>query len=1053
MKLVRAAVERPVGVGVLSAAVVLFGVVAADLLAVDLLPSVDFPRVSILTRYEGVGPEEIENLLTRPIERAVATLNGVTAIEGTSSEGMSRVSLRFEWGANLDAAIADVRAYLDRLRDALPPDAAAPVVYKFDLAAAPIATLGLSGGADPRRLRALADELLTRRLERIEGVALVEVRGGRVREFRVALSAAAMMSLGVTSEEVVAALARENRNVSAGDAREAGREVLVRVVGELRDADDIAEVIVAAAGGDGQSGGAIEPRARPVRVRDLGEVIDGFQDIESEQWVDGEPGIVLRVSKQSGSNTVDVTERLEAEIEAINRDYAGRVRVAMIQNGGDYIRTSVTNVRDSALLGAILAVFVLLAFLRDLRATAVIALAIPFSVMATFALMYFLGFTLNLISFGGLALGIGMLVDNAIVILENIHRLHREEGLEAREAAVLGAAQVAPAVVAGTLTTMAVFVPVVFLGGFAGIFFVEMAAVVVFSLACSLLVSVTLVPALAARLMGRGGSLGRLGAAVERVFGGGLGALERGYLGLLRGALRQRWLTAAVFGVWLVGGVRMAMELDVELMPETDEGLVDVDVELPMGTPIDVTRRVVKELERRIRETVRPEEIANVVSSAGPENPYRPGGAHEGEVEVTLVPVSGRARGSAEIMQGIRAVTSGIPGADVRVRQRTTNPLQRLMRGRTGERLAVDIRGHDTETAGRLAERISEAMRGVPGISDVRSQRAEGLAERVVRVDWARAADLGVQRGDAAAQVETYLLGREATRVRDGGVEVAVRVRLRDEDRADVSQLLGLPIMGARGVVPLGAIAEAGGRRGPGSIDREGQERVLTVTAGFAGRPAAEVMADVEAAIGRVPQPDGFSVTLGGEAVERDSAFEGLGTGVGLAVLLVFAVMAVQFESVRRPLLVISTLPFGFVGVSGALWITGTTFNLNAFLGAIVLVGIVVNNAIVLVDTTAQIQRDDALSGVDAIVEAGRRRVRPILMTTLTTILAMLPIAAGMGEGGEIQAPLARVVFGGLLFGTVVSLVLLPVLQAAAEKRAENRTERAFTEVVDGSGG
>ncbi len=1037
MSLPAISVRRPIGITVVAIAICVLGAIAVLRLPVDLLPEVDFPRINIVTNYEGVGPQEMENLLTRPIERAVSTIDGVTAIEGESAEGLSRVQLQFEWGVNLDNAANDVRAQLDRIRDTLPEDATQPIVLKFDISATPIATLGLSGAGDPRRLRYLADEILTRRLERLYGIASVRVNGGRVRELRVELDLASLVALGVTAEQVVQALRADNRNVSAGDMKESGKEVLIRTVGELTSAADIENVLVTR-----RSGRSNDPRdlpnaaGRPVYVRDVARVTDTFQEIKSEQWVDGQPGIIMRVSKQAGTNTVDVVARLHAEIAMINAEYEGRARVIVVNDSARFIETSITNVRDTALQGSILAVFVLLVFLRNIAATFVITLAIPFSMLATFALMYFTDYSLNLISFGGLALGIGMMVDNAIVVLENIYR-KREEGLGPHEAAIEGAREVSAPVIAGTLTTITVFAPVLFMAGFAGVFFAELAMVVVFSNLCALLVSLTLVPTLAARLLAKPPTRERtpkLMVRLERAFT----ALDSGYVRILRACLRQRALVLAGSAVLALAAVRLTSFVHVEMMPETDEGLIDLDFELPVGTPVERTRDTVFDFERRIRSVVKPEEIANIVSSAGPDNPYRPGGGHEGEVEITLVPVSERARGMNEILGVIRTATAGMPDLKIRLRQRTTNPLQRFMRGSQGERLVIEVRGHDLDKSAALGKRVEATLKAIPGIADIRVDREEGLEERTVSVDIARAADLGLTRADIARTLETYVLGKVATRLRDGGDEYDIRVMLREEDRAATAQLDALPILTARGVAPLSSVAKIGVQRGPGSIAREGQERVLRIFAGLGDRPLGAVVADVEAALAKLDRPAGFSLVVGGEAREQENTFAGLQVGIALAILLVFSVMALQFESVRFPLIVMMAVPYGFVGVVATLLVTGTTFSLNAFLGSIVLVGIAVNNAIVLIDA-ANLLRAEGYDVVEAIVEAGRRRLRPILMTTLTTVLGMLPIALAVEEGSEIQAPLARVVLGGMVVSTAITLVLLPVLYVFAERRAAAR--------------
>ena len=1021
MKITQTAVQRPIGTGLICAAVLLLGAISVRQLAVDLLPEVDFPRISVVTTYEGIGPEEIETLVTRPIEQTVATVDGVEEIEAVSAEGLSRVQLQFAWGTDLEAAVNDVRAYLDRLANRLPDDADRPVVYKFDLASVPVATLGLSGGGDPRRLRYLADETLSRRLERVSGVASVTVRGGRVREIRVELDAARLTALGVSAADVVQALRADNHNISAGDMRETGREVLVRAVGEWQAPAQIAGTLVAM--GDG----------RPIYVRDVGTVLDTFQEAKSELWVNGEPGITLRVAKQSGANTVAVVDRLRGEIERINRDYDGRLRVSLLSESADFIKSSVTNVQRSALFGATLAVLVLLFFLRDVRATLLIAVAIPFSVIASFALMYFAGYTLNVISFGGLALGIGMLVDNAIVILENIHR-KREDGLAGARAAIEGAREVGPAVVAGTLTTVAVFAPVLFLGGFAGIFFAEMAGVVSFSLGCSLMVALTLVPTLAARVLrrparGRGNALS---ARIER----GMTGLERGYQQILRHVLRAPWFAIACAVLLLVGSTRLMPLVGLELMPETDEGEFDVDIELPVGTPVERTAVVIRDMEQRVRDILQPGELAHVVTSAGPENWWRPGGGNEGEVEVTLVPVSERARGIDEIMAAAREAAAGIPDVSIRMRKGSSNFLMRLMRGSSGERLVVEVRGHDLEAAAALADTVEAAMSQVDGIADVRVDRDEGLEERTVQVDAARAADLGLTRAEVAATLETYVLGQVATRLRERGDEFDVRVQLREADRRALDRLGALPIITRNGAaIPLSSVATMGARQGPTSISRLDQERLLRVFGGLGDRALSEVAVDLRAALDRIELPEGFTLAIGGEHEEQEETFGGLAVGIVLAILLVYAVMGVQFESLRHPLVVMAALPFGFAGVVLTLVITGTTLNMNSFLGAIVLVGIAVNNAIVLVDYTNMLRREQGLPLEQAVLEAGRRRLRPILMTTLTTALAMLPLAIDFGEGSEIQAPLARVVVGGLIVSSAVTIFLVPALYHLMERR------------------
>jgi HAE1 family hydrophobic/amphiphilic exporter-1 len=1026
MSLPALAARRPVGTAMLYFCVVMLGIVAARQLAVDMMPEVDMPQVSITTGYSGVAPEEIESLITRPIEQALSTIEGVDELSATSSEGLSRVQVRFDWGRDLEQAVNDIRERLDRVRAVLPDDADPPTIFKFNLSDMPVAFLGLSGSGDARRLRFLADEILSRRLERVPGVASVDSRGGRVREIKVLLDESRLSALGISPRQVTQALGRENRNVSAGDMLETGREVLIRSVGEFESVEDVATTVVTTREG------------RPIFVSDLGQVEDAFREITNELWVDGEPGLRVFVSKQSGSNTVEVVERVKVEVAAINRDFEGRLRLSMLYDGSEFIQQSVDNVERAALFGAALAVLVLLVFLRDLRATLIVATAIPISVLATVALMFFNGITLNVISLGGIALGVGMLVDGSIVVLENIYR-KRHEGLSSLDAAVVGTQQVSLAILAGTVTTIAVFVPVVFIAGFAGVFFKEMAIVVSFALVCSLAVALSLIPALAASWLpepGEGrrfrrqafhGLLGRLGDALRR--------LDESYGALLERALRHPWRVVLGSVALLVGSFLALPLVGFELMPETDEGRLNAYVELEVGTPVETTMGAMEELELRFRGALEEGELEHLITTAGPESDWRPASGNQGSVEVMLVPVGERARGLDEIVGAFRKAAAEVPGIFVKIYPSSSNMMMRMMRG-GGERLRVEIRGHDLATADRLAARVVAALSTVEGVVHPRVDRESGQLERALRYDRRRLAELGLAGSDVADTIEHYVLGRVATRFRDAGDEYDVRVQLRESDRELLEQLPLMPVVTAEGdVVPLGAVAAIEERQGPQSISRENQERILRVSAGFEGRPFGAVVGDVEAALAAVEVPESFSVTLGGELEEQRKVFNDLLVGVALALFLVFTVMAVQFESLVHPLVIMTAVPFSFIGVTLALVLTGTTLNMNSFLGMIVLVGIVVNNAIVLVDYVNRLRREEGLELVDALVRGGRRRLRPILMTTLTTALGLVPMAIGLGEGSEIQAPLARVVVGGLLTSSLITLVFVPSLYLLIERR------------------
>lgn len=1020
--------RRPIGVTIIALAVALLGFVSVRELAIDLLPDVDMPWVSVTTQYEGVAPEEIETLITRPIEQATSTVQGVTRIESTSAEGMSRVRLQFTWGSDVDQSLDDVRVAVDRARRILPEGADPPSVFKFDLSSMPVVHLGVTGDSDTRRLKHLAEDDLSRALERLPGVASVDARGGRDREIRVELEGSKLSALGVSAPQVSAALARENRTVSAGDMLDRGRQVVIRTAGEYEALSDIENTVVTTKNGT------------PIRVRDLGTVEDSIRRVRSELWIDKVPGIELRVFKQSGANTVTVARAVEDEIARLNAEYQGRAALSVLWNAADYIRSAVRGVAMSAVTGAALAVLVLLLFLRSFRATLVVGTAIPLSILATFTLVYSQGMTLNLISFGGLALGVGMLVDGAIVILESIYK-RRADGLEAGAAAVEGAAEVSGPVISGTLTTIVVFAPVVFVGGIAGVLFAEMAAVVTFALLCSLVVALLLVPMLAGKLLGF-----RNEAAPRpevREAPSLLGRLEGFYGRLLDAALDAPWAVIVGSLALLGSSLLLLSRVGVELMPESDEARFEVDLEFPVGTPLDVTSELVLDAERRVLGVVGPAELSHVITSAGPEAWWRPGGSNEGEVEVALVPVSERSRTVEELLPQVNDALRDLPGAKIRVSPTSANVLGRIIR-RGDDRLSVEIRGHDLEAADTLAEAVVAAMRDVPGVTYARPDRELGQLERIVDVDRQRSAELGLGSADVAATVEHYVLGRVATRYRDRGDEYDVRVQLRESDRERISQLPELPILTGRGdPVPLHSMGTLRERAGPSSISRVDQERMVRVNAGKSDRPLGEIAADIERRLAQVAVPAGFSVALGGELAEQQETFMNLLVGILLALFLVYATMAVQFESVRQPLAIMASVPFAFIGVILALVVTNTTFNMNSFLGTIVLVGIVVNNAIVLVDYANLLRRRDGLGVREALVVAGQRRLRPILMTTLTTLLGLMPLATGFSEGAEMQVPLARAIIGGLTTSSLVTLLLVPALYYLIEHRRAARPAEA----------
>ena len=1030
MSLARGPIQRPVLTTMVYLIVITVGLVSFFRLSIDLMPEITFPTISIRAQYGNVGPEEMEDLVTRPIEEAVAAVQGVEEINSVSTEGNSSVRVSFDWGADLDVAANDIRDRIDRITGRLPEDMDRPTIRKFDLSAFPVMILGVSSDVNPLDLRQIVDDQVKYRLERVAGVAAVDIWGGLTREIHVDLDADQVKSLGLSTSDVLDALNRENQNIPAGTVQTGNLDVLIRTQGEYLSLDEIRNTVVAIREGS------------PIRISDFARVEDSWEEITRRVRVNGKPSLRLSINKQSGANTVEVAQAVKAEMARINRDIP-QIQLLPLIDTSTYIENSIRNVGRATAVGGILAVVILLLFLRNVSSTVIIATAIPVSIIATFGLIYFGGFTLNLMTFGGLALGIGMLVDSAIVVLENIYRL-RESGLSPRDAALQGTEEVGSAIVASTLTTVVVFLPVVFMRGISGIYFQQLAFVVAFSLLCSLVVALTLVPMLSARFLRFRGAVaggsrrgpGRVYDASEAAFK----AVEQGYGRVLRRALRHRRMVILSALALFVGSVLLLPTIGVDFMPASDEGEVRVDLEMAVGTRLDVMDRMTRSVEEIVRAQV-PELQSILVSVGG--GGWRASGGHTANIRATLVPQSERRRSSEEIANALRPALSSLPGVTVRTRAGQGLWILRMGQG-DGDNLSLEIRGYDLDTARELAQQVRAAVAEVPGVSDARISREEGRPEEVIRIDRQKAADLGLSVSRIGEALRTAVGGTYASNYREAGKEYRIMVRLNEDDRRDLSNLLDLTVTNDRGrPVVLRNVLVSEPRTGPVRLERKDQERTVFVSANFTGRDMGSVVGDVREAIGRIPVPKDFSVIIGGDYEEQQKAFRELLLGLILALVLVYMVMAGQFESLRDPFVVLFSVPMAVIGVALALVLTGIPFSLNAYIGCIMLGGIIVNNAILLVDYTNLLRRRDKLPLHDAITVAGSRRLRPILMTTLTTVLGLLPLAFGAGEGGEAQAPLARVVIGGLTTSTLVTLVLIPVVYSLFEEGWRGRRRKA----------
>jgi len=1004
--------------------VILIGIVSLSRLPIDLLPEISYPALSINTSYGNAAPEEVENLVTEVIERAVMAIQGIEEVTSESTEGNSRVRVSFTWGTDLDAATNDVRDRLDRIIDDLPEETERPELRKFDPNSAPILIYGAASDLDPIELRRLIDDQISYRMEQVPGVATLDVWGGLEREIRIEIDPDRLRALQLTLDRVRTAIRDANISLPAGTIESGNTEIRLRTPGELTSVDQLLDLVVD------------RRNDTPIYLKQVATVSDTHAEITRIVRVNGKPGVYLAVRKQSGTNTVEVAQQAKKVIDQINRDFP-QIQIIPIIDTSDYIQRSLANVGRTIAIGGLLAVLVLLVFLRNFRATLVVTTAIPVAIITTFAMMYFGNLTLNLMTLGGLALGVGMMVDNSIVVLENILRRHQVLHEKPKEAAINGAREVAGAIVASTCTTLAIFVPMLFAQEISGLLFRQLTYVVAFSLLCSLFVALTLVPMLTRLFLDiRREKHPLIERAADRV-GRLHDHLNHRYASLLDAALQAPRTT--VFVVFLIFGLSLTLLplIGTEFMPASDEGEVRVDVSMAGGTRLDVLDETMRRVEQVVIDSV-PEMRAAVVtmgSSSGR------GDAAGGNIRLSLVPLLERDRSSSEVAADLRRQIGVVPGAEVRVRAGQGMFLLSRLMGGGEDNLEVEIRGYDLTTLDRLAETVETRIEDIPGITDTRRGREEGVPQTLLEIDRDRAADLGLSVAQIARTLETALSGTRAGQFRDGsGEEVDILVQVKDAKLLSIEELLTLTISNDAGqAVSLRNLLTPRSSLGPVEIERKNQQRLVAVSANVANRPLGEVAADVQQQLSDIPRPRGYEILMAGDVEQQAESFRELLIGIILATLLVYMVMASLYESLLPPAIVMFSVPLPLIGVILVLLLTGTTFNVQSFIGCIMLVGIVVNNAILIVDRANTLFRDDGMELLLAVRTAGRDRLRPVLMTSLTTVLSLLPLALGIGEGSDMQAPLARTVLGGLLSASLITLVFIPVVFLLFNRRKEQR--------------
>ena len=1065
MTLVDLSIRRPVTVFIAAVAAVVFGIVAFGELATDLLPDITYPSLTVRTTYEGAAPVEVESLVTRPIENAVGVVDNLVKVTSSSRPEISEVTLEFAWDTAMDFAALDVRERLDLLR--LPLETEPPVLLRYDPSLDPILRIGIHGRDEGRsalvRLRQVAEERIQRPLERIEGVAAAVVEGGLEEEFQVLVDERRLANQGLGVETLISRLGAENVNLTGGRLRDGQTEYLVRTVGELLRPEQLRELVIDAG------------RGAVVRLDDVANVRRGFREREIITRIDGRESVEIAIYKAGGTNTVKVSDAVRQGLETVRAQLAKidpGLEVTVITDQARYIRRSVAEVLETALLGGLLAVAVLFLFLRSWKTTLIIALAIPISVVATFFLMYLSGISLNIMSLGGLTLGIGLLVDNAIVVLESIQR-QRDGGLDDASAARGGAGQVATAIIASTLTSICVFLPIVFVEGVAAQFFADQALTVTYSLLISLVVALTVIPMAASRTLRKDAeeqrTAVRLDAEVGRLAGlrqrageavfrlavwvgkvlKGLGwlltrpvallfnlparafraAFERlasAYDRLLAGALARPLSTVAVALALFAGSLALLPGLGSELVPELIQGEFFLDAELPPGTHLEVTQRRLARIEESARGLDGVGTVYALIGSSSQQGGIA-GESREnlGQVTVTVAPPFSRRR-EERLMAELRASLDGIgakgSAADLEVR------FGRPSYFSFKTPIEVEIRGFNLKLLRRLADRLAAGMRQLGGLTDIEASTEGGTPELQVRFDRERLATLGLSVQDVASVVQSKVLGTVATEIQREDRTIDIRVRSDQRYRSSARDLRNLIVyQQGKTALPLSAVAEVIEDEGPAEIRRADGERVAVLTANLEGRDLASASGAIAGLIEEMGLPSGFDWRMGGQQQEMETSFDSMKLALGLAIFLVYLVMASQFESLLHPFVILFSVPLSLIGVLATLYLANVRISIVVLIGVVLLAGIVVNNAIILVDTTNRLRRE-GLEKLEALRRAGGTRLRPILMTTATTVLGLTPMAIGLGEGSELRSPMALAVIGGLLSSTALTLVVIPVV-------------------------
>lgn len=1069
MHISQISINRPVATAMFFLAVILIGVISLFQLPVDLLPDLSYPRITIWTAVADMGPREVEEMITNPIEEAIGTVANIRRTHSVSRSGLSLVTVEFLWGTNMDFATLSIREKLDQLRWILPREVERPNILRIDPRGQPIMAISLSG-SNLVHLKELAQNVFKRRMEQIDGVAMATVTGGLDREIQVEVDQTVLQALNLRPENIARALELANYSISGGTVKKGLYRYSLRTLGEFQTVSEIERVVV-----------ANNPDGSQIRIRDIARVIDGFRERQSITRFNNEESIGLILRKDAGANTVIVSRMVHRVLDQLRQEYPA-LNISVAFDGARFISSAISNVMQNLILGAILAFLVLFVFLHDFRNPINIALSIPISVIATFSLLYFSGISLNIMSIGGLALGVGMLVDNSIIVMENIFR-YRELGRLPEDAAFLGAKEVAMPISASTLTTIAIFLPVVYLYGVAGQLFRDQAVTVIFSLLASLIVALTLLPMLSCRfrphwqpdhppstllpqqpprirarpwcwilnpllwlgfyirqnlkqgqrslthairrsIWALSQQTRRKLQPIFRFFDTQLKQIYDAYHRLLVWTLANRpKFLIAVLIIFAIGTIA-ALRMNRQLMPLVDQGEFTIRLLLPVGSTLEATEQASSQIEKYL---VTNPNVAAVFSTIGISEDQaaqmiEEAAVNRAKIQVRLQP--NRSQSTAQIIAAVRQYAANFPQLEIAI-DSGEHIIQQVL-GSSAPPVVIKVRGADFGGCRMIADSLKQKFSNISGLKDLHLDYVEGQPEYRIEIDREKAGRYGFSVKEIANFIKYYLAGQQATEFKDFDRKIAILVRPPLSQRDNLNDLLNLPISASKISIPLRELITVTPSFGPSEIRHEEQNRQISLLANLKGRSLSAVIQDIQQHLAQVQVPTDYQILIGGEQEEVYRSFRSLILAMLLAVVLIYMIMAAQFESLRYPFIILLDIPLTLASICIIFWITGFGLNVISFIGLIVLAGIAVNDSIVKVDFINQRRREGA-SVREAIFDASEKRFRPIIMTSITTILGLLPMAIGFGEGAELQRPLAIATLLGLFISTIVTLLAVPV--------------------------